>query len=197
MIMKSIISLLISIGIGSISFGQSLEAPTLSYGGTVVQVDNLVGSTLGEIIISTDQLSNASFYHGFQLLVEFEISNYPMCLNVVTTSAFGSGSLREAVSCAFANDIITLDQSLNNQQVLLSIPSIEINKPLTFLGIGANISLENEFASNTSSLLDISDELIIENLSIIGKSDNSMIIELLSSGTIEIIEGALEKVTIN
>ncbi len=195
--MKNPILIFINILFTTIAFGQTLEAETISWGGSVIQNANFGGSTLGEYVITSNTINDGQFLHGFQLLGEVEVSNYPFCLNVTSTSPFGSGSLREAVACSFSNDVITFDLSLQNQKVLLATPTIVIDKPLTFTANGNNVTLENQSIGNSQNLLEIYDPLVVNNLKIIGKSENSLIIELFNNASIEMNEGELDKLTIN
>lgn len=195
--MKTVLQILICFVFSYSAFSQSLESGTLSWGGEVLQSGNFGGSTLGEYVINTSSFADGSFYHGFQFLGEVEISNYPACLNVTSTSSFGLGSLREAVACSFPHDVITFDDLLGNQSVLLATPAIIINKPLTFLGLDDNITLENLLLTNNQSLINIFEPLIINNLKVIGKSEDSLILELQNLGSIEMIEGEMNNLTIN
>lgn len=61
------------------------------------------------------------------------------CIYVYTTADSGPGSLRAAIECASANDVITFSPNLYNSSIILSTDSLEIDK---------NIRIETEVSNN-------------------------------------------------
>ena len=76
------------------------------------------------------------------------------CIYVYTNANDGTGSLRAAIECASANDIITFSPDLFNSSIIISSDSLEINKNITIeadpsqnIRIEAQTPLQNSLKS--------------------------------------------------
>jgi|GEM_PF-4277763 len=166
---------------------QSLIHSTISNGGTVASSTNFRGSTLGEYATNTNSITGATFYHGFQIIIDDggSGSGYPICLNVTTSNPNGAGSLRNAIACAFDGDVITFDSGISGNYIYLDQPTIICNKNLTFLN-NSNQLLKNQNASNTVDLIQIGKSVSFNGLGIEGTSENAMKIRILTQGELSI-----------
>lgn len=121
----------------------------------------------------------------------------PCSTLVSTTAAVGPGSLREAIHCAGIGDEITFAPTLNGQTIELDLPEIVIDKQLKFLAdFSDGISISNFDANNASRLLFIENALTIEGLKIEGKNADSMLWEIATGGSLDVIDGELILVTV-
>ena len=86
---------------------------------------------------------------------------------------------------------------MQNQSIELEIPVIEVDKELFIIAsIEFNITLSNIDIDNTEVLLDITDDLYIEGLKLIGKTEESMILHISPGGSLQFKETEIEKVDI-
>jgi len=86
---------------------------------------------------------------------------------------------------------------MQNQSIELEIPVIEVDKELFIIApIEFNITLSNRDTDNTQVLLDITDDLYIEGLKLIGKTEESMILHISPGGSLQFKETEIEKVDI-
>ncbi len=122
----------------------------------------------------------------------------PACTKHVTSTLNeGSGTLREMINCAEPGDTITMDAALINQSLELAIPKIVVDKELYIqVDPSWNINWTNTDVSNTNILVEISDDLYVRGMSLVGTSPDAMILKLTSGGTLEIINAGIEKSTI-
>lgn len=119
----------------------------------------------------------------------------PKLVTNVTNTDFGS--LRHNVECASAGDTILFASVMQNQSIELEIPVIEVDKELFIIApIEFNITLSNRDTDNTQVLLDITDDLYIEGLKLIGKTEESMILHISPGGSLQFKETEIEKVDI-
>jgi len=120
------------------------------------------------------------------------------CAKIVTNiTNTDFGSLRHNVECASAGDTILFASVMQNQSIELEIPVIEVDKELFIIApIEFNITLSNRDTDNTQVLLDITDDLYIEGLKLIGKTEESMILHISPGGSLQFKETEIEKVDI-
>jgi len=158
--------------------------------------DNIITVTLDP---TSTQINPNLCTYGNYACAEIVLSDTSAGCSTEVTSTLGSGpgSLREAVNCAVAGDTITFATALNNMTIESELPVINLNKLLYFrANAGQNITLSNQLISNTGVLFSITDDLHVLGLRIVGKSEDSMILEVGTTGSLNIQEGDLDKVDI-
>jgi hypothetical protein len=119
------------------------------------------------------------------------------CEWVYNTLDTGLGSFRFAVNCANPGDTINFDSTVFDQTLLLRLPRLDIHKDLTFMSDSTyNITLSNADISNTQLLVNIQGEVYMKGLHLVGKSGDSFLFKVEEGGSLELIEGTIDKISI-
>ena len=123
-------------------------------------------------------------------------STIVICSLVVTSlNNIGPGSLRQAIDCASTGDTITFDVSLQDQTIETDLPVINLDKELYFMADASlNLTLSNATAGNTDILVNITKDLTIKGVKLIGKSEDSFIFKISAGGSVILTDGEMEKI---
>ena len=96
------------------------------------------------------------------------------CEWVFNTLDTGLGSFRFAVNCVNAADTVFFDSAVYDQDIVLRLPKIVLNKEVFILAdSSSNITLTNENMIDQGALLQIHEPLHLDGLNLIGKSPSS------------------------
>ncbi len=115
-------------------------------------------------------------------LIETNI-DAPCDHEIWSTANIGAGTLRNAIACAEPGDTLTFSSALIDETVLIGTPKILVDKELNFIADPVwDVTIQNEHISNTEVLIEISDDLQINGLDLIGKSASSFIWKIKPGG---------------
>lgn len=169
-----------------LSFG--LNAQTFTYD-DLNRIVSMKYSNEGSISFSYDKLGNRT---GYTIVPAG-------CAKLVTNiSNTDYGSLRHNIDCSISGDTIYFSSVLQDKEIELELPTIQVDKELYIIApLSYNILLSNKDSSNTSVLMNISDDLYIEGLNVIGKTEESMILHIDTGGSLQFKSSHVEKLKID
>ncbi|MDH3650021.1 MAG: hypothetical protein OEQ53_10070, partial [Saprospiraceae bacterium] len=119
-------------------------------------------------------------------------------LLVTNTNNSGPGSLRFAIECSETGDTIRFDATVFNMTIAIDTPGIIVPHQLLLESqFDDNITISNVDINNSDVLVNIQGDLTLWGLRLTGLSAESLIIKVEPTGSINLIDCQLNRVTLD